>query len=222
MQRAAPGPASRTPTPGITSASSSTAQRSRTGDGPRRRPATAAPGCAACVLGSASIVVRQQRPARRMGRAQPSARRRAAPPARRPSRSAASLAERRGRSVVYVKGNEEIATLLRLAGANRAVLDFETARVGREVQSRLEPPPQRRGGQPRPHRARRRAPARRHRRARGLRAPRRPAARTARGGRRRVGGSQTPTSMRSPPASASSRSAANHRLRRLVELAAED
>jgi DNA-binding protein WhiA len=50
---------------------------------------------------------------------------------------AAAMTGRRGRSVVYVKGNEEIATLLRLTGANRAVLDFETARVGREVQNRL-------------------------------------------------------------------------------------
>lgn len=49
----------------------------------------------------------------------------------------AALAERRGRHVVYVKGNEEVATLLRLTGANRAVLDFETARVGRDVQNRL-------------------------------------------------------------------------------------
>jgi DNA-binding protein WhiA len=50
---------------------------------------------------------------------------------------AAAMTERRGRSVVYVKGNEEIGTLLRLTGANRAVLDFETSRVGREVQNRL-------------------------------------------------------------------------------------
>ncbi len=50
---------------------------------------------------------------------------------------AASMTERRGRAVVYVKGNEEIATLLRLTGANRAILDFETGRVSREVQNRL-------------------------------------------------------------------------------------
>lgn len=49
----------------------------------------------------------------------------------------ASVVERRGRFVVYVKGNEEIATLLRLTGANRALLDFETMRVGRDVQNRL-------------------------------------------------------------------------------------
>ncbi len=49
----------------------------------------------------------------------------------------AAHAERRARHVVYVKGNEEIATLLRLTGANRALLDFETHRVGRDVQNRL-------------------------------------------------------------------------------------
>jgi hypothetical protein len=45
--------------------------------------------------------------------------------------------ERRGRWVVYLKGREEIATLLQLAGANRGLLDFETSRVGRDVQNRL-------------------------------------------------------------------------------------
>jgi hypothetical protein len=45
--------------------------------------------------------------------------------------------ERRGRQVVYLKGQEEIAALLRLVGANRGVLELETHRVGREVQSRL-------------------------------------------------------------------------------------
>lgn len=49
----------------------------------------------------------------------------------------ASVGERRGRRVVYVKGQEEVATLLRLTGANRALLDFETARVGRDVRNRL-------------------------------------------------------------------------------------
>ncbi len=44
---------------------------------------------------------------------------------------------RRGRHVVYLKGQEEVATLLRLAGANRALLDFETARVGRDVRNRI-------------------------------------------------------------------------------------
>jgi DNA-binding protein WhiA len=44
---------------------------------------------------------------------------------------------RRDRHVVYLKGQEEVATLLRLAGANRALLDFETARVGRDVRNRV-------------------------------------------------------------------------------------
>lgn len=49
----------------------------------------------------------------------------------------AAISERRARTVVYVKGQEEVATLLRLTGANRALLDFETGRVGRDVRNRL-------------------------------------------------------------------------------------
>ena len=45
--------------------------------------------------------------------------------------------ERRGRQVVYLKGQEQIAGLLRLTGANRALLDFESSRVSREVRNRL-------------------------------------------------------------------------------------
>ena len=45
--------------------------------------------------------------------------------------------DRRGRHVVYLKGQEEIVALLRLAGANRGVLELETHRVGRDVRSRL-------------------------------------------------------------------------------------
>jgi hypothetical protein len=45
--------------------------------------------------------------------------------------------ERRGRHVVYLKGQEEITALLRLVGANRGVLELETYRVGRDVQARL-------------------------------------------------------------------------------------
>jgi hypothetical protein len=45
--------------------------------------------------------------------------------------------ERRGKHVVYMKGHEEIVALLRLVGANRGVLELETHRVGREVQARL-------------------------------------------------------------------------------------
>jgi hypothetical protein len=47
------------------------------------------------------------------------------------------MLRRRGRSVVYLKGQEEVATLLRLTGANRALLDFETGRVARDVRNRL-------------------------------------------------------------------------------------
>ncbi len=49
----------------------------------------------------------------------------------------ASQVERRGRHVVYLKGQDEIAELLRLTGANRGLLDFETSRVGRDVHNRL-------------------------------------------------------------------------------------
>ena len=49
----------------------------------------------------------------------------------------AGILMRRGRSVVYVKGQEEVATLLRLTGANRALLDFEAGRVQRDVRNRL-------------------------------------------------------------------------------------
>lgn len=45
--------------------------------------------------------------------------------------------ERRARSVVYIKGQEEIAALFRLVGANRGVLELETLRVGRDVRARL-------------------------------------------------------------------------------------
>jgi hypothetical protein len=48
-----------------------------------------------------------------------------------------SRKERRARQVVYFKGQEQIAALLRLIGANRALLDFETSRVSREVRNRL-------------------------------------------------------------------------------------
>jgi len=45
--------------------------------------------------------------------------------------------ERRGRHVIYLKGQEEIVALLRLVGANRGVLELETHRVGRDVRARL-------------------------------------------------------------------------------------
>ncbi|HEX7224676.1 MAG TPA: DNA-binding protein WhiA [Candidatus Limnocylindria bacterium] len=44
---------------------------------------------------------------------------------------------RRERHIVYLKGHEEIAALLQLVGANRGVLELETHRVGRDVRSRL-------------------------------------------------------------------------------------
>lgn len=46
-------------------------------------------------------------------------------------------AVRRGRHIVYLKGLEEIVALLGLAGANRGVLELETERVGRDVRARL-------------------------------------------------------------------------------------
>ena len=49
----------------------------------------------------------------------------------------AGLAARRGHHVVYLKGQEEIVALLGLMGANRGVLELETQRVGRDVRSRL-------------------------------------------------------------------------------------
>lgn len=44
---------------------------------------------------------------------------------------------RRRQHVVYLKGLEEIVALLGLVGANRGVLELETQRVGRDVRSRL-------------------------------------------------------------------------------------
>ena len=45
--------------------------------------------------------------------------------------------ERRSQHVVYLKGLDEIASLLGLVGANRGVLELETQRVGRDVRARL-------------------------------------------------------------------------------------
>ena len=44
---------------------------------------------------------------------------------------------RRGRHVVYLKGHDAITALLRLVGANRGVLELETHQVGRDVRARL-------------------------------------------------------------------------------------
>ena len=49
----------------------------------------------------------------------------------------ASIGERRGRSVVYLKGREEVANLLQLTGAHGALLEFAADQVGRDVQNRL-------------------------------------------------------------------------------------
>jgi hypothetical protein len=49
----------------------------------------------------------------------------------------ASTHVRRGRHVVYVKGREQLGELLRQAGANRAVLDLEADSVAREVRNRV-------------------------------------------------------------------------------------
>lgn len=47
------------------------------------------------------------------------------------------LAARRGAHVVYLKGQDQIAALLGLVGANRGVLELETQRVDRDVRARL-------------------------------------------------------------------------------------
>jgi cell division protein WhiA len=44
---------------------------------------------------------------------------------------------RRGYHVVYLKGLDEIVALLGLVGANRGVLELETQRVGRDIRARL-------------------------------------------------------------------------------------
>jgi DNA-binding transcriptional regulator WhiA len=48
-----------------------------------------------------------------------------------------SVVARRGRWVAYLKGHDEIAGLLQLTGANRGLLELETGRVGRDVRNRL-------------------------------------------------------------------------------------
>jgi DNA-binding transcriptional regulator WhiA len=47
------------------------------------------------------------------------------------------IQSRRGRSVVYLKGREQLGMLLRLTGANRALLDLESDRVARDVRNRV-------------------------------------------------------------------------------------
>lgn len=49
----------------------------------------------------------------------------------------AAVIGRRGRHVVYVKGREQLGALLRLTGANRALLDLEAEGVARDVRNRV-------------------------------------------------------------------------------------
>jgi cell division protein WhiA len=49
----------------------------------------------------------------------------------------ARLSVRRGQRVAYFKGQDEIVELLGLMGANRGVLELETQRVGADVRARL-------------------------------------------------------------------------------------
>ena len=132
-----------------------------------------------------------------------------------------SVGQRRGRSVVYVKGGEEVATLLRLTGANRALLDFETMRVGRDVQNRLNRLLNAEAANlDRTVRAaERQLSAIRELEARGLLADLPLALREAASARRLQPDADLDTLAEGLGVS---RSAMNHRLRRLVELAAED
>jgi cell division protein WhiA len=130
-------------------------------------------------------------------------------------------AQRRGRHLVYLKGHEEIAALLRLVGANRGVLELETHRVGRDVRARLN----------------RLLNAEEANLARTVRAADRQLAAIARleadGRLARLGEAlrETAALRRHMPdadldtlagALGVSRSAVNHRLRRLVELASDE
>lgn len=128
---------------------------------------------------------------------------------------------RRGRHIVYLKGHEEIAALFRLVGANRGVLELETLRVGRDVQARLN----RLVNAEEANLARTVAAADRQLAAIGrleaagrlaqLRLPLRETAAL----RRRMPDADLDTLAE---ALGISRSAVNHRLRRLVELAADE
>lgn len=133
----------------------------------------------------------------------------------------ARISLRRRRHVVYLKGQEEIASLLRLVGANRGVLELETHRVERDVRSRLN----------------RLVNAEEANLGRTVRAADRQlaaiAALEADGRLARLGEGLRETAAlrrRMPEADLDtlstalgiSRSAANHRLRRLVELASEE
>lgn len=128
---------------------------------------------------------------------------------------------RRARHVVYLKGHEEIAGLLRLVGANRGVLELETLRVGRDVQARLN----RLVNAEEANLARTVAAADRQLaaigrlEAAGRLAAMRPALRETAALRRRMPDADLDTLAQ---ALGISRSAVNHRLRRLIELAADE
>jgi DNA-binding transcriptional regulator WhiA len=129
--------------------------------------------------------------------------------------------ERRGRHVVYLKGQEEIAALLRLVGANRGVIELESHRVGRDVQARLnrlinaeEANLARTVGA-----ADRQLAAIERLAADGRLPGLAPALRETAAVRRRMPDADLDTLA---SALGVSRSAANHRLRRIVELAADE
>lgn len=128
---------------------------------------------------------------------------------------------RRGRHVLYLKGQDEIVTLLRLVGANRGVLELETARVGRDVRNRLNrllnAEEANLGRTVRAADRQLRAIAQLD--AAGLLGRLTPSLRETALARRRQPDADLDTLATSLGLS---RSAANHRLRRLVELAAED
>lgn len=129
--------------------------------------------------------------------------------------------QRRGRHVVYLKGQEEIAALFRLVGANRGLLELETQRVGRDVQARLNrllnAEEANLGRTVRA--ADRQITAIRRLEADGT-LPRLPSAlRETAAGRRRMPDADLDTLAM---ALGASRSAVNHRLRRLVELGSNE
>ena len=129
--------------------------------------------------------------------------------------------ERRGRHVVYLKGADEIVALLRLVGANRGVLELETHRVGRDVRARLNrllnAEEANLGRTVRA--ADRQLSASARLEAEGRLAPRAPALRETAATRRRMPDADLGALS---AAMGVSRSAVNHRLRRLVELGSEE
>lgn len=133
----------------------------------------------------------------------------------------ALLAERRGRQVVYLKGHEEIASLLRLVGANRGVLELETRRVGGEFRARLNRLLNAEGANlDRTVRAADRQLLAIRRLDADGRLPRLPSGlREAAAARRRMPDADLDTLA---AVLGVSRSAVNHRLRRLVELAMDE